>query len=123
MNKLRRTDFSALQLLSFYYDKYDSLEVESTVNDLEKELRDACLLHYDMDLSVVQQYCGGRWTGEHRRTNQMLQVMSHILPDDLFLELAAVMVDGIPNLLNAELPSEELASFLATLNLPTVAKI
>ena len=48
--------------------------------------------------------------------------MSHILPDNLVLELAAVMVDGIPNLLNAELLSKEVASLLATPNLPTVAK-
>ena len=32
------------------------------------------------------------------------------------------MVDGVPNLLNAEIPSEEVASLLATANLPTVAK-
>ena len=75
-----------------------------------------------MDLCAVQQYFGGRWTGEHRRTNLMLQVMSHILPDELFLELAAAMVDGVPNRLNAELPIKEVARLLATPNLSTVAK-
>ena len=40
----------------------------------------------------------------------------------MFLELAATMVDGVPNLLNTELPSKEVASLLATPNLPTVAK-
>ena len=63
LNKLRRTDFSALQLLPLDYNIYDLSEVESTVNNLKKELRDACLLHYDMDLSAVQPYCGGQWTG------------------------------------------------------------
>ena len=53
LNKLRQTDFSALQLLPFDYNIYNSLEVESTVNELKKELRDACLLHYNMDLSAV----------------------------------------------------------------------
>ena len=48
--------------------------------------------------------------------------MSHILPGNLFLELAAAMVDGVPNLLNAELPSKDVASLLATPNLPMVAK-
>ena len=46
LNKLQRTNFSALQLLPFDYDIYNSPEVESTINDLKKELRDACLLHY-----------------------------------------------------------------------------
>ena len=75
-----------------------------------------------MDLGAVQRYCGGKWTGEHRRTDQMLQVMSDILPDTLFRELAAAMVDGVPNLLNAEIPSEKVANLLATANLPAVAK-
>ena len=50
LNKLRRTDFSALQLQPFYYDIYDSPEEEATINDLKKELRDACLLHYNVAL-------------------------------------------------------------------------
>ena len=53
----------------------------------------------------------------------MLPVMSQLLPDDLFQELAAAMVDGVPNLLNAKIPSKEVANLLlATANLPTVAK-
>ena len=75
-----------------------------------------------MDLSAVQRYCGGKWTGEHRRTDQMLRVMSHILPDNLFQELAAGLADSVPNLLNTELSSEEVASLLTTNNLPMVAK-
>ena len=122
LGKLRNTDISAFQLLPFNYDIYNSLELESTINKLKQELRDACLLHYNMDLSVVQRYCGCQWTGKHCCTNQMLQVMSHILPDKLLLKLAAAMVDGVPNLMNAKLPSEKVVSLLSTLNLPTVAK-
>ena len=48
--------------------------------------------------------------------------MSHNLLDELFLELAVAMVDGVPNLLNAELPSKVVESLLATPNLPTVTK-
>ena len=48
--------------------------------------------------------------------------MSQILPDNFFRKLAAAMVDGVPNLLNAEIPSKEVASLLATANLPTLAK-
>ena len=52
----------------------------------------------------------------------MLRVMSHILPDDLFRELAAAMVDEVPNLFKTEIPSKEVASLMATANLPAVAK-
>ena len=48
--------------------------------------------------------------------------MSHILPDDLFRELVAAMVDGVSNLLNTELPSKEVACLLVTANLPMLAK-
>ena len=75
-----------------------------------------------MNLWAIQRYCGGKWTGEHRHTNQMVRVTSHILPIDRFRELAAAMVDGVPNLLKVELPSEEVVSLLSTANLLTVAK-
>ena len=75
-----------------------------------------------MDLSAVQRYCGGKLSGKHQRTDQMLQGMSHILPNNLFKELAAGLVDGVPNLLNTEIPSEEVAGLLTTNNLPMVAK-
>ena len=108
LREYQRIDFTALQLLSVDYDtaKYESEEKAIVRN--KKLLRDACLLHYDMDLSAVQRYCGGRWTGEHRMTDEMLRVMSHILPDKLLLELGAGLVDGVPNFLNAEIENNEL---------------
>ena len=72
--------------------------------------------------SAIKCYCSGRWTGKHRCADQMFRVMSHILPDKPFLELATAMVDWVPNLLNTQLPSVEVASLFATLNLTTVAK-
>ena len=117
---LARVDFLALKLLPFNHDIYDNPEEEKYIITNKKVLQNACLLHYDMDLSAVQLYGGGKWTGEHRRTDQMLQ--KHILPDNLLQELAAGLVDNVPNLFNTELTSEEVASLLTTKNLPTVAK-
>ena len=51
----------------------------------------------------------------------MLRVMSHISLDNLFCDLAAAMIDGVPNILNTELPSDKVVSLLSTNNLPTVA--
>ena len=122
ISNLARVDFSALKLLPFDHDIYNDPGDERRIIINKKVLRNAGLLHYDMDLSAVQRYCGDKWTGEHRRTDQMLRLMSHILPYDLFQELAARLVDNVPNLLNTEIPSEEVASLLTTNNLPTVAK-
>lgn len=123
ISNLARVDFSALKLLPFNHDIYDNPEEELQIVANKKVLRNACLLHYDMDLSAVQRYCGGKWAGEYRQTNQMLRVISPILPDDLFQELVVGLVDGVPNLLNTEIPSEEVVSLLTTNNLPMVTKI
>ena len=122
ISDLARDNFSGLKLLPFDHDIHNNPEEEKTIITNKKVMRNACLIHYDMDLCAVQRYYGGKWTGEHRRTDQMLRVISHILPDNLFQELAAGLVDGVPNLLNTELPSEEGASLLTTNKLPTVAK-
>ena len=45
-----------------------------------------------------------------------------MLPDNLFLELSAGLIDGVPNLLNTEISGKEVASLLSTSNLPIVAK-
>ena len=122
LGNLQRVDFLPLKMSPLDHDIYDNPNQEKKILANKLMLRNACLLHYNMELGAVQRYCGGKWTGKHQCTNQMLLVMSHILPIDHFRELAAAMVDGVPNLLNAEIPSEEAASLLATANLPTVAK-
>ena len=93
------------------------------IEESKKILRDACLIHFDMNLDLVQRYCGGRWLGEHRRTNQMLRTFSHILPDQLFTELCAGLVDGVPNLLNAELDNKEVQEMIHRGNLPNAKSI
>ena len=107
ISNLAQVDFSALKLLPLNPDIYDDPEKEKMIIANKKVMRNACLLHSDMDLSAVQQYFGRKWTCEHRRTDQMLGMMSHILPDKLFQELTAGLVNGVPNLLNAEIPSEK----------------
>ena len=72
ISDLARVDFSALKLLPLDHDIYDDPKEEALIIANKKVLRNACLLHYDMDLSAVQRYCGGKWTGEHRQTDQML---------------------------------------------------
>ena len=122
LGHLHQVNFSALRLLPLNHDTYNSPEEERTILAIKTILRNACLLHYYMDLGAVQHYCDGKWTGEYRRINQMLRVMSHILLDNLFQELSAAMVDRVPNLLNTELPSKEVSSLLSADNLPTVTK-
>ena len=78
----KRYDFSALQILPLDWDiEDDDPEIEKRIQKQKTILQDACLIHYDMNLEAVQRFCGGRFTGEHRRTLQiMIRRMSHIVP-------------------------------------------
>ena len=53
-----------------------------------------------MNLSAVQRFCTEIWLGKKKRTNQMLRVLSHILPKKVFTKLCAGLVDRVPNFLN-----------------------
>ena len=68
LGNLWQVNFSALKLLPFDHDIYNIPTEEKLILANEKILQNACLLHYGIDLSAVQRYCGGRWTGEHRYT-------------------------------------------------------
>ena len=122
IRKLALVYFSALRLLPFNHDIYINLEEEEKITINKNFMQHAVLLRYNVDLSAVQWYYGGKCTIKHRRIDQMLQVMSHILPDKLFQELVAGLVNGVPNLLNTKIPSDEVATLLTTNNLSTVAK-
>ena len=120
---LAKVDFRALQLPPLDYDADESQEIKDTIQRNKRTLRDACLLHYNMDLATVQRYCQGRWMGQHRRTDEMLRIMSHILPDKLFLQLGAGLIDGVPNYLHGSIETEELDRYMAEDNLPSVQKM
>ena len=59
-SNLAQVDLSALKLLLFDHITYNDPEEEKKIITNKKVMRDACHpIHYDMDLSAVQQYCGG----------------------------------------------------------------
>jgi hypothetical protein len=60
-------------------------------------LRLAAFFHYDFDIPSVIKYCGWRWTGEHRRTEEILFWLRYILSADLFKNLKAGYIYGTPN--------------------------
>ena len=118
VEKLKRIDFSPLQLLPLDWDlKEETEEEEEKVQQNKQLLMDACLLHYNMDLESVQAFCGGRWMGEHRRTVEMLRVLSQFVPTELYIPFAQTMVDGVPNCLYGNVPKEELERNLSMPNL------
>ena len=60
ISELARVDFSALKFLPFDHYIYNDPEEEKKIIADKKVLQNARYIHYDMDLSAVQRYCGGK---------------------------------------------------------------
>ena len=60
ISDLAHVDFLALKLLPLDHDIYNNPEEKKKIITNTKVLRNVCLLHYYMDLSAVQCYCGGK---------------------------------------------------------------
>jgi hypothetical protein len=119
LNKWRRyhrMDFRPLQLMPFEW------EAQAMVNEQKQILREACLFYYDFDVAAVQRYCGGRFTGDHRRVEQILKTLRYVVSDDTFRQLAPGYVDGIPNLLSADVPYAEFHQYAKRGNQKNVAQ-
>jgi hypothetical protein len=86
----KRLDFQVLQLPTFQWDS------QKEVNRDKMRLRTACLLHYDLDVAAVQRFCGWRYTGEHRRWEELLHWCRYALSDPTFQELWPGYIDGAP---------------------------
>ena len=97
-------------------DKVQTIEIRK----YKQTIREAALIHYNMDLAALQCFAGGRWTGEQRRTEQSLRLLSHILEEREFAQLCTGMIDGVPNCLMARIEKEELSTMSKLKNHPNV---
>ena len=55
--------------------------------------------------------------GEHCWTLENMKVMTHLLPDKMFLALGAGFIDGVPNWLYWDVPYKEIKANISTGNL------
>ena len=58
----------------------------------------ACLLHYDLDTSVLMQYLGNNYTGTYRDIPTIVDTLhGYSISNDLIDKYARVMLTGCPN--------------------------
>ena len=117
MERLRHRDFRALTFFNFHG------EGQPDINRKREEMRLACLLHYDLDLAAVQRYCGGRFTGSHRRVEEMMYWLRYVVCEDTFTQLMPGYIDGIPNRLVADVPYSEFRLYKKRGNQKNVDKL
>jgi hypothetical protein len=88
-NQTRNTDFRILQ--------HPNTDWQATkVNENKMFLRMAALYHYNIDVALLQRYCGWRHTGNHRRWQEILFWLKFILNEEEYAELAHGFEHGIP---------------------------
>ena len=75
--KLKTVDFLAFHMLPIDFDMKEENKADKLNIQQDKiTLKDACCIHYDMDVDVVQHFCGGWWMGEHHQSIQILHKLT-----------------------------------------------
>jgi hypothetical protein len=58
----------------------------------------ACLLHFDLDTSLLMQYLGNNYTGAYRNTHMMIKSLRHYkINNSLINQYMHVITIGCPN--------------------------
>jgi hypothetical protein len=111
-------DFRVIQHPSFDWD------ITQEINRPRMFLRMAALLHYDLDIATVQRYSGWRFTGDHRRRDEMLHCLRYVLQPKTYQELYEVYINGAPKHLvsNKYNDYDQYTKYRQKGNLPNVAE-
>ena len=62
----------------------------------------ACLLHYDLDLSLLMRYLGNNYTASHRKVGEIVEKICPLVTPVLIQHYIRVMTVGCPRHLVAE---------------------
>ena len=63
----------------------------------------ACLLHYNLDVSLLMRYLGGNYTGAHRDVQATANILqSHGISTSLVQHYVQVMTVGCPRVMNTD---------------------
>ena len=81
----------------------------------------ACLLHYNMDVSLLMRYLGGNYTGAHRDTDRTARVLrQHGISEDLIAQYKRVMDTGCPRIFNTTITRENALKYWRAGNNPSI---
>jgi hypothetical protein len=94
----------------------------SKINEDREKHREACLLFYNGSIEDTQRYCGWRFTGDHRRVQEMLWTIRPVIKEETFNELAPGYIDGVPNFFYANVPYEEFQLYKANATLKNISE-
>ena len=83
----------------------------------------ACLMHYNLDVSLLLRYLGHNYTGEHRDTKETVSILrSYNIEEDLINRFSDLMTQGCPSKLNAETTRENAFHYWQQGNNPSIKR-
>ena len=82
----------------------------------------ACLLHYDLSISLLVRYLGGEYIAAHRDIDKIVETIRPHVEDYLIPHFVRVMTCGCPNVFNAESTRENSTKYWREGNNPSINK-
>ena len=96
MKKLENIDFTGLR----EYNPNWSEQMEISSEKMNTFL--ACLLHYNLDISMVFRFASNNYTGEFRNLEETEKTLSPLVDKELIENYKKAMLQGCPNHFVAE---------------------
>ena len=83
----------------------------------------ACLLHYNLDVSLLMRYLGGNYVGAHRDTERTVaKLRTHGISEPLISQYKRVMDTGCPRIFNTTITRENALKYWRAGNNPSIGK-
>ena len=114
---LRDYDFGWIRVPNKNWVTQTSIEAE------HKRALLACLLHYNLDVSLIMRFLGGNYVGAHRDVKETAKSLRrHGVPDDLVGHYRRVMMVGCPRIFNTTITRENVLKYWRAGNNPSITK-
>ena len=107
-----------------WINEYDQRwETQTEINLLRQDAMTACLLHYNLDTSLLMRYVGNNYTGAYREVDKVVNKLRYLKIDETLIDkYVRVMVTGCPNHFVAETTRANALLHWRMRNGPTIAK-
>ena len=117
IDTLSRYDFRWLQNTDLEWASQTEIPIE------RRKAMMACLLHYNLDVSLLMRFLGGNYTGAYRDVQSVAQfLLDNDIDDYLVHEYIRVMTVGCPRVMNADISRANALQYWRAGNNPSIKK-
>ena len=94
---------------------------QTSISPERRKAMMACLLHYDLDVSLLFRFLGGNYTGAHRDVHTTAKLLlRHGIDDYLVRDYIRVMTVGCPRTMNADISRTNALQYWRAGNNPSI---